>query len=61
MTKEGQRRMRSNSQEIEASLLIWSENPQAVARQIAGLTSIANYRLLPQDSKTIHDLLLRHA
>lgn len=41
--------------EIESTLIIWSENPQAIARQIASVASIANYRLLPQDSKTIHD------
>jgi len=48
--------MRSNSQEIEAALIICSETPHAVSRQIAGLTLIANYRLLPQDSQMIHDL-----
>ncbi|UCG12247.1 MAG: CYTH domain-containing protein [Deltaproteobacteria bacterium] len=48
--------MRSNSREIEAALIIWSENPRADARQIAALTSIADYQLLPQDSQTIHDL-----
>lgn len=42
-------------QEVEASLIIKSENPRKVAGQIADLTSINNYRLLPQDSKTIHD------
>jgi len=56
MTKKSERRMRSDSREIEASLIIWSENPQAVARQIAVLTSIANYRLLPHGSLTIHDV-----
>jgi inorganic triphosphatase YgiF len=50
--------MRSNSREIEASLIIWSENPQMVASQIAGLTAIGNYRLLPQDPQIIHDLYL---
>jgi len=50
--------MRSNSQEIEASLIIWSETPQVVAGQIAGLTSIGNYRLLPQNPEVIHDLYL---
>ena len=50
--------MRSNSREIEASLIIWSENPQVVASQIAGLTAIGNYRLLPQDPQIIHDLYL---
>jgi inorganic triphosphatase YgiF len=42
--------------EIEAALIIRSRNPQIVARKIAGLRSIADYRLLPQDSETIHDL-----
>lgn len=50
--------MRSNSEEIEATLIIWSENPQAIVRQIADLTSIANYRLVPQESQRIHDLYL---
>lgn len=43
-------------QESEATLIIWSENPQAVARRIAGLTSIASYRLLPRGSMAIHDV-----
>lgn len=56
MTKEGQWQMKSSFLEIEAALIICSENPQVVASQIAGLTSIANYLLLPLDSETIHDL-----
>jgi inorganic triphosphatase YgiF len=48
--------MKSDSREIEAALIIWSENPQAVATQIAVLTSIANYRLLPHASLMIHDV-----
>lgn len=48
--------MKSNFREVEASLIIWSENPQPVAGQIAGLTSVGNYRLLPQDPILIHDL-----
>lgn len=43
-------------QEREATLIICSENPQAVAGQIADLTSIAHFRLLPQESQTFHDL-----
>jgi len=50
--------MISNSREIEASLVIWSETPQAVAARIASLTSIANYRLLPRASQLIHDVYL---
>jgi inorganic triphosphatase YgiF len=42
--------------EREATLIIWSQDPQAVARQIAGLTSIANFRLLPHGSIAIHDI-----
>ncbi len=42
--------------EIEATLIICSKDPQGIAKQIADLTSIRTYRLLPQDSKTIHDL-----
>ncbi len=44
--------------EIEAALIIWSEEPQIVASQIAGLAAIGNYRLLPQDPQIIHDLYL---
>lgn len=50
--------MKSDFREIEAALIICSANPQVVASQIAGLTSIGNYRLLPQDSQIIHDLYL---
>lgn len=50
--------MRSNSREIEASLVIWSENPEIVAEQIASLSSIQDYQLLPEDSRTIHDRYL---
>jgi len=50
--------MRSDSREIEAALVIGSENPQVVASQIADLTAIGNYRLLPQAPQLIHDLYL---
>jgi inorganic triphosphatase YgiF len=50
--------MRSDSREIEAALVIWSENPQVVAGQIADLTATGNYRLLPRDPQLIHDLYL---
>ncbi|MFQ6102203.1 MAG: CYTH domain-containing protein [Anaerolineae bacterium] len=59
--------MTSNSRvprESEAALIIRSENPRAVARQVAGLTSIAGYRLLPRGSMAIHDVYfdtLNHA
>ncbi len=42
--------------EIEATLVIRSKRPRDVVNQIAGLTSIADYRLRFQDSQTIHDL-----
>ena len=45
-----------NRKEIEATLIICAEKPRVVARKIAGLTSIANYQLLHQTPKTIHDL-----
>jgi hypothetical protein len=45
-----------SQREIEAALIIWSKTPQVVARKIASMPSIANYRLLPQDSETIRDL-----
>ncbi len=50
--------MGSGCLEIEATLVICSEKPQAVADQIAALTRIGNYPLLPQDPKAIHDLYL---
>jgi inorganic triphosphatase YgiF len=50
--------MRSDSREVEAALVVWSENPQGVASQIADLTAIGSYRLLPQDPQLIHDLYL---
>jgi inorganic triphosphatase YgiF len=50
--------MRSDSREVEAALIIWSENPRGVASQIADLTAIGNYRLLPRASQMIHDLYL---
>lgn len=58
MTKKSERRMRSDLREIEAALIIWSEKPQIVAGQIAGLTAIGNYRLLPQAPQMIRDLYL---
>ena len=50
--------METNSREIEATLIIWSDDPQAVVSKIAGFTSIGSYQLLPQDSRMIHDLYL---
>lgn len=50
--------MTSDSREIEAALIVWSETPQLVVSQVVGLTSIGNYRLLPQDSQVIHDMYL---
>lgn len=44
--------------ELEQTLIICSGHPQRVAKQIACLTSLANYQLLPKDSKTIHDFYL---
>lgn len=41
--------------EVEATLIILSERPGAVVEDIAALTSIAGYRLLPQGSRAIHD------
>lgn len=41
--------------EIEAALIIKSENPQLIAKQISEMTSIADYRLVPQESEKIHD------
>lgn len=42
--------------EIEAALIIKSENPQIIAKQISEMTSIADYRLVPQESEIIHDI-----
>lgn len=52
--------MRSNSRdrEYETTLIIWSETPEVITGQIARLTAIENYRLLHQNSQTIHDLYL---
>jgi len=47
--------MRSDSRETELALIIRSENPEVVVTQIANLTWIANYRLLPQASQAIRD------
>jgi len=44
------------NQELEATLLICSENPQEIVGQVASLTGIEDYRLLPQDSSKIHDI-----
>jgi hypothetical protein len=41
--------------EVEATLIICSEEPELIAREIAGLGSIKHYRLFPQDSQEIHD------
>jgi hypothetical protein len=45
-----------SEREIEATLIICSEDPQTIADQITDLTSIGNYQLLPQDIQIIHDL-----
>ena len=50
------RRMELSLLEIEATLIICSENPQVVAGQITNLISIADYHPLPVDSETIHHL-----
>jgi inorganic triphosphatase YgiF len=44
--------------ELEATLIILSDNSQTVAQHIAVLTSVANYRLLAQVSQPIRDLYL---
>jgi len=44
------------NQELEATLLICSENPQEIVGQVASLTGIEDYRLLPQDPSKIHDI-----
>ena len=48
--------MRLNSQEVEATLVICSERPRVIESQISDLPMIGNYRLLPRDTKEIHDL-----
>jgi len=42
--------------EMEATLIICSQDPEEVAQKIVALTEIKNYRLLPQKPKTIHDI-----
>ncbi|MBW2056673.1 MAG: CYTH domain-containing protein [Deltaproteobacteria bacterium] len=49
---------RSSSEESEATFIIRSESPEAVAQQIARLTSIGGYRLVVRKSQEIHDLYL---
>jgi inorganic triphosphatase YgiF len=48
----------TGQRELEATLIILSNHPQTVAQHIAVLTSVANYRLLPQLSQPIRDLYL---
>jgi uncharacterized protein YjbK len=47
--------MKTSSRESESTLVILSEHPEAVADEIAGLTSVGSYLLLPQGSTMIHD------
>jgi hypothetical protein len=42
--------------ESEVALIIRSKKPQVIARQIAGLSSIAKCQLLPRGSEEIHDV-----
>ena len=44
--------------EIEVTLLICAEEPERVANRIAGLTSAAGYRMVPQSPVLIHDYYL---
>jgi inorganic triphosphatase YgiF len=44
--------------ELEATLIILSDNPQTVTQHIAVLTSVANYHLLPKERQPIRDLYL---
>jgi hypothetical protein len=41
--------------EMEATLIICSENPEEVVQRIAELSSINDYRIIPQQTKKIHD------
>lgn len=43
-------------QESEVALLIWSRQPQRAVERIAGLSSIAGYRLVPGDPLEMRDL-----
>lgn len=51
MDKSGQR-----ERETEAALLIYADDPESVARRIAGMVRIADYRLLRQPSVMLRDL-----
>ena len=42
--------------ECEVTLIINSKTPQSIVNQISLLSSIGEYRLVPQGSETIHDL-----
>lgn len=48
-------KVKSDSCETEIPLIICSHQPAKHIKQIAELTSIANYRLVSQKSQTIHD------
>jgi uncharacterized protein YjbK len=41
--------------EVEGTLIVRLEHPEAVVEEIAALTSIVSYRLLSQGSRAIHD------
>lgn len=47
--------IKSNPREIEATLIIKSENPKAIISKIAHLDLTGDYRLLHQSPKEIHD------
>ena len=49
---------KQNHQEIEITLIICSERPDDVARQVAEINQIGNYLLLPQHLDKIRDLYL---
>jgi uncharacterized protein YjbK len=47
--------MKSNPKEVETALVICSAQPRKTVEQVAGLTAIGNYRLLPRSPRMIRD------
>jgi len=45
----------AGDKELEAALIVSSDTPQRIVRQIAALTLIAGYRLQPETPQPIHD------
>jgi hypothetical protein len=42
--------------EIEAALIVYADAPQAIGQRLAGLQTLAEFRLLPRATETIEDI-----